>query len=276
MSAAPSDAPAAPAGPAAYTACVIGGTGATGRHVVRRLLYTRACTRVTALVRRRVSDDEVAAKWLPRPAEVRDGEVVAEAEAKAGEEARVSEDEARAKLVQVEVDFEALAQAPAAAFAGHDVALCTLGTTRAQAGSAAKFFRVDHDYVLGCAQRLREAGTRHFSYMSSQGSNADSSLLYPRTKGLVERELIALGFPRVSIFRPGLLLTPRDSETRVGEAIAQAIYPNFLMPQAWKATKVEVVAESMVLNAERAPLHADGAAEVYETAALRLLQVGSA
>lgn len=107
------------------------------------------------------------------------------------------------------VDFERLGE-HAAAFQGHDVGFCCLGTTRAKAGAVSGeppdprasrglvpssacpadpafppqdgFIRVDRDYVAQAAELARAGGCKHFVLQSSRGANAQSRFLYLRVK----------------------------------------------------------------------------------------------
>jgi oxidoreductase len=99
---------------------------------------------------------------------------------------------------------------------------CTLGTTKAQAGSAENFVKIDKDYVLDSAKLIKEQNPNkeiHYLYCSSKGSNAKSPFLYLRTKGEIEEGLKGIGFKRVSIFRPGSLRVsePRNQRRRLEE-----------------------------------------------------------
>ena len=105
------------------------------------------------------------------------------------------------------------------------ILVSALGTTIAQAGSQAAFRAVDHDLVLAAARAARSAGTRHMITVSSVGASASSSNFYLSTKGQVEDELAALGFERVDLLRPGLLMGDRQGPRRTGEAIAMALAP---------------------------------------------------
>lgn len=105
-----------------------------------------------------------------------------------------------------------------------DVAVCALGTTRARAGSAAAFRAVDHDAVLAFARAAKAAGVRHFILVSSVGANPKARLLYPRTKGEVERALAGMGFQRLDILQPGLLIGAR-AERRPVERFLQWAAP---------------------------------------------------
>lgn len=105
-----------------------------------------------------------------------------------------------------------------------DVAISTLGSTRKAAGSWAAFEAVDRHAVLAFAAAARRAGARHFLLVSSSGADAGSRNAYLRLKGEVEQAVEAIGFARVDIVRPGLLLGKRE-ERRVGEGIGQALAP---------------------------------------------------
>ncbi|XP_069718130.1 oxidoreductase HTATIP2 isoform X3 [Phaenicophaeus curvirostris] len=126
---------------------VLGASGQTGRALLRELLARRLFARVTLVGRRRLSLGE----------------------------------EAEAAVEQAVVDFERLSE-HAAAFQGHDVGFCCLGTTRAEAGEAG-FVRVDRDYVVQAAELARAGGCRHFVLQSSRGANRHSGFLYLRVKG---------------------------------------------------------------------------------------------
>tara|TARA_B110000914_G_scaffold188997_1_gene174192 strand:- start:2568 stop:3248 length:681 start_codon:yes stop_codon:yes gene_type:complete len=98
-----------------------------------------------------------------------------------------------------------------------------LGSTRKKAGSAKNFIKVDYDYCLELANNALKNGVKRISIISSVGSDPNSSLLYPRTKGLIERDISKLAFDHISIMRPGLILGERK-ERRVVEKIAISVF----------------------------------------------------
>lgn len=105
-----------------------------------------------------------------------------------------------------------------------DAYVCCLGTTIKKAGSREAFLAVDRDLVLRLAAIARELGARQAIMVSSVGASAQSGNFYLRVKGEAERALSEMGFPRVDLLRPGLLLGERE-ESRPGEAIARALTP---------------------------------------------------
>lgn len=123
-------------------------------------------------------------------------------------------------------DADALREKLRAAAPAVSAYVCCLGTTLRDAGSREAFVAVDRELVLRLAGIARELGARHAVLVSSVGASAQSGNFYLRVKGEVERGLAALGFARVDVLRPGLLLGERAQHRR-GEAIARALAPAF-------------------------------------------------
>lgn len=152
-----------------------------------------------------------------------------------------------------EVDFEQLCATPGAllsSFApdGLDVAISCLGTTIRAAGSEQAMFRVDHDYVLAVARGARLLGARQFILVSSVGAGGPG--FYLQTKGAIEEAVVQLGFDRVDIVRPGVLVG-RRAERRPLEAIGQralsALAPIMVGPLTrYAAIRAEAVADAIV------------------------------
>jgi uncharacterized protein YbjT (DUF2867 family) len=136
-----------------------------------------------------------------------------------------------------------------------DCAISTLGTTHKAAGSWAAFEAVDRHGVLAFAAAARSAGARHFLLVSSSGADATSRSSYLRLKGEVETAVAALGFERVDIVRPGLLLGKR-SEKRLAEGIGQLLAPllNVVLKgplDRYAGIEASLVAKAMAALAER-------------------------
>jgi len=129
-----------------------------------------------------------------------------------------------------------------------DAILCAFGTTIADAGSQKAFFTIDHDYVLNAAKLAYEAGTPCFIYNSSMGANVHSRSFYLQTKGKIEQSLNALHFASTYHFRPSLLLASNRPKFRFGEFFAALFFKffNIFIPRAYKAIKVENVAQAML------------------------------
>lgn len=136
------------------------------------------------------------------------------------------------------------------------VFFCALGTTQKAAGSRAAFRAVDVDLVLDLARRARAAGAETAVIVSSVGADARAPSFYLRCKGEMEQGVCALGFTRVHLLRPSLLLGARE-DARPAEALAQRLAPLYggLMrgPLArYRPVRAEAVAEQMRRAADQA------------------------
>ncbi len=166
---------------------MIGATGAVGTEVVKQLLQMDV-ERLTLFGRRRVED-------IDPPASV----------------------EQHVVYVLGEAPYEGL-------LGEHDVAICTLGVGEPSKVPKEQFVAIDKDAVLTFARACRDAGVRHFQLLSSVGADASSRSFYLRTKGELEDGLRALGFPRLSLFHPSMILTPTN---RYGftQAVVLKVWP---------------------------------------------------
>ncbi len=107
---------------------------------------------------------------------------------------------------------------------GHQTAICTLGVGQPSKVSKADFVRIDRDAVLDFASACKQAGVRHFELLSSVGVSATSKSFYLRTKGELEDGLKSLGFERLSLFQPSMILTPTN-RYGLSQAITLTVMP---------------------------------------------------
>jgi oxidoreductase len=201
---------------AGKSALIIGATGATGTPLLLELLNSSHYTRVGEFGRRLTALDSL-------PASAKD------------------------KLVQKPLDFEKLL-ADSADDQGlkegkWDVVFITLGTSRATAGSAAAFEKIDREYVVAAARAAKVSDSEHTQrlvYLSSAGTSHKSMFLYPRSKGLTERALAALGYSDTLVARPGLLL--RGEHARMVEKIAGTgiSLASYVMPSIARNSQIPV------------------------------------
>ncbi|KAJ2614783.1 Oxidoreductase htatip2 [Coemansia sp. RSA 1365] len=177
------------------SALVLGGTGESGSEVVKHIMASGAFDKVTVFARRPVEYTGPNADTLVyKPVNLEDTE-------------------------QMKKDF-----------AGHTHAFTCLGTTQAKSGKEG-FYKVDHDYILNTAKACKAAEIEHYTICSTAGANKNSMFFYTKTKGEVDSEIQDMGFPRVSIFRPGMLMCDRK-EARPTEKMASYLMPalNFIIP----------------------------------------------
>jgi uncharacterized protein YbjT (DUF2867 family) len=101
------------------------------------------------------------------------------------------------------------------AFAGVDACLFCLGISATQVSGEAEYRRITHDFALAAARALRAGSpAAAFHFVSGQGTNVSSRLMWARVKGETERELIAEA--GAVCFRPAAIDgVPSRSEPRL-------------------------------------------------------------
>lgn len=172
------------------------------------------------------------------------------------------------KLTECPADFEHLRETNPGFV---DAAFCCLGTTLKKAGSEAAFRKVDYDYVLAFASAAKAHGASHFAVISSIGADARSRVFYSKVKGETERDLCALGFPSLAIFRPSILAGDRQEQRtgeQVGMMLMQMASPLLLGPlKKYRPIHVATVARAML----RQSLTGGTGEQVYESDAIEAM-----
>src|ERR1700728_5128832 len=163
-------------------ATIIGSTGLTGSFLVRKLLADPAVTKVISVAR--------------RPLEI-----------------------ANAKLAEILVRDLAELASIESTIRG-ELYFCCLGTTIKAAGSKENFEKVDHDAVVAFARSAKAHDPRSFTLVSAMGANTRSMFFYNRVKGRTENDVKAVGLRSLIIFRPALLVGPRNEFRSLAEKIA--------------------------------------------------------
>ncbi|WP_439605610.1 NAD-dependent dehydratase [Hydrogenophaga sp.] len=150
-----------------------------------------------------------------------------------------------AKLLNPLVDFERLPED--AEWWRVDAVVCTLGTTIRVAGSQAAFYKVDHDHPLEVAYLARRHGARAFALNSALGADVASRVFYSRTKGEIERDLQAVGYPSLTLVRPGLIGGQRQ-EARPAEQwavrVSKLLQP--LLPRRYRVVPADRIAHHLL------------------------------
>lgn len=186
---------------------LVGSTGLVGRQVLQQALADPAVVRVVAPTRRSL---------VPHP-----------------------------KLLNPLVDFERLPED--ADWWAVDSVICTLGTTIGVAGSQAAFYKVDHDHPLEVAYLARRHGARAFALNSALGADVGSRVFYSRTKGETERDLQAVGYPSLTLVRPGLIGGHRE-QRRPAEQLAVTVstWLQPLLPKRYRVVPAERIAHHLL------------------------------
>lgn len=149
------------------------------------------------------------------------------------------------RLINPVVDFERLPEQ--AEWWAVNAVVCTIGTTIKTAGSREAFYRVDHDLPLRVGQLALRQGAQAYAFNSALGADLRSRVFYSRTKGEVERDLLALGFPSLTLVRPGLIggdrLENRPRE-RLLVRLTETLRP--VLPPRWRVVQAEAIARTLL------------------------------
>ncbi|MGV6492230.1 NAD-dependent dehydratase [Stenotrophomonas rhizophila] len=128
-----------------------------------------------------------------------------------------------------------------------DAVVCALGSTIKQAGSREMFARIDHDYPLQVATLAQAHGAQAFVLNSAMGANAQSRIFYNQVKGRLEQDLRGLGYPSLTLVRPGLIGGER-AERRTGEHLAGVLLGALgpVLPRAWRINPAGNITAAML------------------------------
>ncbi|KAI5963750.1 FMP52 [Candida pseudojiufengensis] len=101
--------------------------------------------------------------------------------------------------------------------------ISSFGTTRAKAGSAENFKKIDYGINYECAKAAKEAGATTCVLVSAMGADSKSPFLYMKTKGELENAIKDLNFDYTIILRPGVLVGNRKTDHGWGNSIAMTV-----------------------------------------------------
>jgi uncharacterized protein YbjT (DUF2867 family) len=186
---------------------LVGATGLVGGHVLQQALADPAVTQVVAPTRKPLT---------PQP-----------------------------KLINPVVDFERLPED--AEWWAVDAVVCTLGTTIRVAGSQAAFYKVDHDHPLEVAYLARRHGAKAFALNSALGADVGSRVFYSRTKGETERDLHAVGYPSLTLVRPGLIGGQRQESRpleQLAVTVSRLVQP--VLPKRYRVVPADRIARHLL------------------------------
>ena len=85
---------------------------------------------------------------------------------------------------------------------------------------------------------------------SALGADPQSKVFYSRTKGELERDLQKLGYPSLTLVRPGLIGGERDESRpaeQIGVVLSQWLRP--LLPLRYRVVPAENIAHHLLLAA---------------------------
>lgn len=127
-----------------------------------------------------------------------------------------------------------------------DVLFCCIGTTKAKTPDKEHYKNIDYGIPVKAAEIAKQNGIDRFIVISAMGADPASSVFYNKTKGEMERDVIAQQIKNTYILQPSLIGGKRN-EKRLGERFAQLVMGlfRFLIPKKHKMIAPEAIAKAM-------------------------------
>jgi uncharacterized protein YbjT (DUF2867 family) len=128
-----------------------------------------------------------------------------------------------------------------------DVLFSCLGTTLKAAGGKEAQWKVDYDYQYQFAKFARENNVNHYVLVSSGFASPKSRFFYTRMKGQLEEAVKALGFPKLIIFNPPVLIRKNSDRTaEVAGLKAIQFFNRIGILHSQNPLPTEVLAQAMI------------------------------
>ena len=128
------------------------------------------------------------------------------------------------------------------------------GTTLKAAGSKEAQWKIDYDYQYKFAKRAHENGIPNYVLVSASNASPDSFFFYSKMKGKLEEAVKALGFPKIIIMRPPILV--RENSERTMEVIGVKVLRFFNrlgLLRSQRPMETKRLAEAMIKSVQTLP-----------------------
>ena len=131
-----------------------------------------------------------------------------------------------------------------------DVVFCCIGTTKAKTKDQKVYKKIDHGIPVAAAKLAKQNSLDTIVIISAIGANPDSSIFYNRTKGQMQRDVLAQNIRHTYILQPSLITGDRK-EKRSLEKFGAAMFKllGFMLfgpLQKYKAIDASDIAQTMI------------------------------
>ena len=132
---------------------------------------------------------------------------------------------------------------------GDDCFFC-IGTTKKNSPDKNEYQRIELNIPKQVAQIAKSNNIKSYFFVSSGYANSKSSGDYLKYKGLVEEEILSLGFSKTGILRPSFILGNRKEfrlSEKIGIIIFKLLNPLFVGPlRKMRSIHSETIAIAMI------------------------------
>ncbi|NJY61349.1 NAD(P)H-binding protein [Salinimicrobium sp. CDJ15-81-2] len=99
-----------------------------------------------------------------------------------------------------------------------DEVFCCIGTTQAKTPDEETYYKIDHGIPVTAAKLAKQNNISRFLVISALGADVESRFFYNRTKGEMERDVLAQGIAETYLMEPSFI-TGKRKENRSLEAV---------------------------------------------------------
>jgi uncharacterized protein YbjT (DUF2867 family) len=197
-----------------YSAMVLGATGNVGGRIVQLLIRNPLCKKVVVVTRRKTDAF------------------------------------ADAKVSEVVVNMDRLAEKVAPHVEGVDVALVAFGVGKGSAKMPdEEVRRIEITYPEAFCRAARAGGARVCGLMTAAGADPASSMKYARIIGEKEKAVEAIGFEFLGIYRPAVILGNSNTPGVLGYVMPLL---HWAVPSKYHSIHKNDLARAMVAQSEQA------------------------
>ena len=132
-------------------------------------------------------------------------------------------------------------------FQADEVYVC-IGSTTNKTPNKKLYRDIDFGIPVAAAQLCKSNNIKCISIISSLGANARSTVFYPKTKGEMENEVMALGIEKAYLLRPSMILGARQ-ENRLGESLGKILLAIISPFMVGKLTRYKGIQSKTIANA---------------------------
>lgn len=131
-----------------------------------------------------------------------------------------------------------------------DVLFSCLGSTLKAAGNKEAQWKIDYDYQYQFAVYAKENNVEQFVLVSSDFASPRSKAFYSRMKGQLEEDVKALGFSKLVIFQPPVLIRKNsDRSAEVAGVKVMQFFNKIGLFRSYQPLQTEILAQAMVNSA---------------------------
>lgn len=134
-----------------------------------------------------------------------------------------------------------------------DDVFCCIGTTKSKTPNEDIYRKIDFGIPVTAAKLARENGVNNFLVISAMGADENSKMFYNRTKGEMEKAVVAQNIKNTYLFQPSLIAGDRE-EKRFYENVAKKAMKvlNYALVgplKKYRSIHPEIIAKAMVIVA---------------------------